>query len=345
MTKRLLILIHVYLLLLIGCGEDSTGPSDPLESWFQQPNDVIVFMSKADSQEGELYVLNKSGEITRLTHNSLHENNPALSRDGTMIAYQAGQENNQLTWELYTADISGGGVTRLTNNGVIDAHPDWGPGDSLLVFGSFRNEFGAPAGAADIYTIKTDGTDLTQLTTSVWEDNDPEWSPDGSMITFKSNRDSQQSAREEIFVMNADGTGQNRLTSTVGCESDHDPSWSPDSRSIVFSHYAGSRLWIEMTDPEVFASSWDEFIPWNVRSVDLNGNIEELTNVEYAAGLPVFSRDGASILFLRMGFILNPAEYLIGMDHRLILIDASGGNGEQLIPDDEHTPTLEYFDW
>ena len=37
-------------------------------------------MSKADStDEGELYLLDKAGEITRLTNNSRHENNPALS--------------------------------------------------------------------------------------------------------------------------------------------------------------------------------------------------------------------------------------------------------------------------
>ncbi|MFO8184598.1 MAG: hypothetical protein R6U39_10555 [Candidatus Aegiribacteria sp.] len=329
----------------LGCGQESTGPSDPMDLWFEQPSDVIVFMSRADSPEGELYVLDKSGEITRLTYNSLHENNPAISSDGSKVAYQAGQEDNMLTWELYVADIAGGGEQRLTNNWVIDAHPDWGPGDSVLVFGSFRDGSGAPSGTADIYTIHIDGSDLTRLTTSEWEDNDPEWSPDGTMIAFKSNRNTQQAAREEIFVMNADGSGQRRLTSTLGWESDHDPSWSPDSKRLVFSHYQGSRAWTDMTDPNVFISSWGDFVPWNIHRVDLDGNVEELTDVQYTAGLPVYSEDGASILFLRMDFIISGSGELVGADHRLILIDASGGSGQQLIPDDGHTSTLEYFDW
>ena len=32
-------------------------------------------------------------------------------------------------------------------------------------------------------------------------------------------------------------------------------------------------------------------------------------------------------------------------NHRLILMNPDGSNEEQLIPDDRHTGTLEYFDW
>jgi hypothetical protein len=36
---------------------------------------------------------------------------------------------------------------------------------------------------------------------------------------------------------------------------------------------------------------------------------------------------------------------VIGGNHRLILMDPDGSDEKQLIPDDDHTGTLEYFDW
>ncbi|MCD4706965.1 MAG: hypothetical protein K8S62_04425 [Candidatus Sabulitectum sp.] len=346
MTKKtVLIPTSLFFILAAGCGEGTSGPSDPFDLWYSQQNESIVFLSKAHSSEGELYLLDKSGELTRLTHNNRHENNPAISRDGSRVAFQAGDQTDMSTWEIYILDIGSGTETRLTNNSFIEAHPDWGPGDSLLVFSSWHDSTGAAAGAADIFTMRTDGSQVTRLTDSPWEDNDAEWSPDGAHIAFKSNRLTQIAAREEIFVMNSDGSNQTRLTTTAGWQSDHDPSWSPDSRTIVYSHYDGSRPWFDIADPDIFVSSWDELIPWNICSVDLQGNSEQLTDETYVAGLPVFSKDGASILFLRMDFIFNQSGTLIGADHLLILIPESGGKGQQLIPDDEHTGTLEYFDW
>ncbi len=148
-------------------------------------------MSKADSPEGELYQLDKYGQITRLTNNNRHENNPALSFDGKKAIFNGGAEDNLLTWEIFILDLETGQETQLTNNNVIDAHADWSPDGSKIVFGSFRDAQGNPFGTADIYVMNTDGSGLTQLTSSSWEDNDPEWSPDGTKIVFKSTRNTQ----------------------------------------------------------------------------------------------------------------------------------------------------------
>ena len=85
-------------------------------------------------------------------------------------------------------------------------------------------------------------------------------------------------------------------------------------------------------------------IPWNIYKVDLGGEAVKLTDADYTVGLPVFSVDGSKILFLRLDFILVNNQ-LAGGDHRLISMDPDGTDHEQLIPDDRHTPTLEYFDW
>lgn len=329
-----------------GGGDEGNGDNEPepdvFALWKAQPNQEIVFMSKADSEEGELYLLDKAGEITRLTNNSLHENNPALSRDGKKVAFNAGEAGNQLTWEIYVLDLDTKQETRLTHNNVIDAHPDWSPDSSKIVFGSFRDDQEKPAGAADIYVMNADGTNLKQLTDTPWEDNDPEWSPDGTKIVFKSTRDTQTSAREEIYVMNSDGSGVKRLTQTTGWQSDHDPSWSPDSDKIVFIRFEGSKAW---TDVVNFADDWEQLTPWNVHVVDLNGNVQRLTENDTAGwGVALFSANAGKILYGRIDWITKSGK-VVGGNHRLILMNPDGSDEKQLIPDDRHTGTLEYFDW
>ena len=330
--------------VIASCDPDDTDdPANPYALWEEQSNDRIVFMSKADSPEGELYLLDKDGVITRLTNNVLHENNPAISFDGTKVVYNKGVQDSLLTWEIYILDLITGVETQLTDNGVIDAHGDWSPDGTKIVFGSFRNALGDPAGTADIYVMNNDGSVLTQLTNTSWDDNDPEWSPDGTKIVFKSTRNTQISGREEIYVMNSDGSNPQRLTTTSGFESDHDPSWGINSDHILFTRFEGSRIWYDAAN---FAADWEELTPWNVHRVDLSGNLEKLTNsTDSGWGVVLASADGNSILFGSIDWIVNTSNHVVGGSHRLILMDTDGTSQRQLIPDDIHTGTLEYFDW
>ena len=343
--KPIVCLLIVSVLGIIAISCDVNGPiggKDPNALWKEQPNEQIVFMSKADSPEGELHLLDKNGQITRLTNNDRHENNPAISFDGNKIAFNAGDERNQLTWEIYILDLNTGEETRLTNNNIIDAHADWSPDNSKIVFGSFRDAQGNPSGTADIYVPNNDGSALTQLTNSLWEDNDPEWSPDGTKIVFKSTRNTQQGGREEIYIMNSDGSEPQRLT-TSDWQSDHDPSWSPDSKHILFTRFEGSKIWYDVTN---FAEEWEKLTPWNVHRVDLNGKVEQLTNSNDAGwGIVLCSADGSQILFGTIEWITDSSNHIIGGNHRLMLMDIDGTNQRQLLPDDDHTGTLEYFDW
>jgi Tol biopolymer transport system component len=312
--------------------------------WGKQPNERIVFMSRADSEDGELYLLDKTGSITRLTNNQRHENNPALSFDGSMVAFHGGDEENPLTWEIYALNLTTLEETQLTENDVLDGHPDWSPDGERIVYASFQDNQGNPAGVADLYVITRDGNPVIQLTENEWEDNDPEWSPDGKKIAFKSTRRTHESAREELFVMNSDGTNVAQLTTTTGWESDHDPSWSPDSNFIAFMRYEGIRPWTDIGDLQTLINHWDELTPWNTYVVDLNGAVQQVTDTEYIAQLAVFSSDGKKILYLDNEFIFNDKR-LLGIYHRFTIINPDGTLSQQILPDDAHTPTVEYFDW
>jgi Tol biopolymer transport system component len=347
-SKRKLAAWLFSVLAIVGLGI-SCSVNDPVEEddsyalWKEQTNERIVFMSKADSHEGELYLLDKNGHVTRLTDNNRHENNPALSFDGTKVAFNGGDEANMLTWEIFTLDLSTGVEAQLTDNNVIDAHADWSPDGTMIVFGSFSDTQGNPSGTANIYVMGSDGSIPTQLTDSSWDDNDPEWSPNGTKIVFKSTRHTQESGREEIFIMGSDGSDPQRLTTTSGWHSDHDPSWSPGSDRILFTRFEGSRVWYDTAN---FAEDWEELTPWNVHRVDLDGNVERLTDSSDAGwGITLYSADTSRIAFGTIDWITNDDNHVIGGLHRLILMDPDGSNQRQLLPDDAHTGTLEYFDW
>jgi len=105
-----------------GKNESPALAKDPFVLWEEQPNGKIVFLSKADSPEsGELYLLDKSGQITRLTDNNRHENNPALSPDGKKVAFHGGDVDNPLTWDIYVIDLETKEETRLTNNNILQS--------------------------------------------------------------------------------------------------------------------------------------------------------------------------------------------------------------------------------
>src|SRR2546426_537605 len=138
------------------------------------------------------------------------------------IAFVSNRDGNN---EIYTMNVDGTGVSRLTVNVASDVSPTWSPDGTKIAFVSNRD------GNNEIYTMNADGTGVTRLTTSASDDLSPAWSPDGSKIAFQTNRDSGFSP--EIYVMNVDGSGQTRLT--VNTAIDLAPAWSPDGTKIAFA--------------------------------------------------------------------------------------------------------------
>src|SRR3989454_917201 len=138
------------------------------------------------------------------------------------IAFVSDRDGNN---EIYTMNVDGTGVARLTVNVASDVSPTWSPDGSKIAFVSNRD------GNNEIYTMNADGTGVTRLTTSTSEDSSPAWSPDGSKIAFQTNRDSF--SNPDIYVMNVDGSGQTRLT--VNTFSDLTPAWARAESKIAFS--------------------------------------------------------------------------------------------------------------
>jgi Tol biopolymer transport system component len=258
MTKRLLVAIASVLALAFVA-------ATPAHALTPGPNGKIVFVSDRAGND-EIYIMKADGTgLTRLTNNAADDRYPALSPDGTKIAFVSSRSTP--SYEIYTMKVDGTNVTRLTNNAFHDFHPAWSPDGAKIAFDTDRD------GNTEIYTMNADGTAQTNRTSNAGFDQDPDWSPDGTKIAFSSYR----AGNFDVFTMNADGTGSANRTNNPAA--DEQPGWSPDSAKLVFVSYR------DATPAEIYTMNAD------------GTSVTRLTNNVFGDWFPTWSPDGTKVLF------------------------------------------------
>jgi Tol biopolymer transport system component len=174
---------------------------------------VIAFISNAESEEFEIYVidLENEGAVTRLTEYEDRDSSPTWSPDGTQIAFRRRIDGNS---EIFVMNSDGSNVRQLTDDPAFDGDPNWSPDGSEIIFTSDRS------GNYDIWVMNADGTDQAQITNHPAADEYPWWSPDGEYIAFQSNRH----GATQIWVMRWDGSDVSLLANDAPTGY---PTWSP----------------------------------------------------------------------------------------------------------------------
>ena len=126
-------------------------------------------------------------------------------------------------YEIYSANLDGSDLRRLTRSRAIDVSPTCGPG-GRLAFVSHRH------GSPQVFTMNTDGTNVKRVTFRGNHNQTPVWCPDPKqpLIAF-SGRD----RNFDIFTVNLETQEYKRLTQGQG--DNKDPAFSPDCRLIAFS--------------------------------------------------------------------------------------------------------------
>jgi Tol biopolymer transport system component/predicted Ser/Thr protein kinase len=234
------------------------------------------------------------------------ETDPALSPDGSLVAYTSNQEGDSGIW---LTGYRGGTAVHLAPSQGIDEKPAWFPDGSAIAFASDRS------GSWSIWKVPVLGGSAA---VAVENARDPAISPDGARIAFE-RIDANGDSRIYIAPL-ADPGHAYRVTSGMGSAlmGESDPAWSPDGASLC---YAGDRgLWIvnakggtprrltrdseydvepawSSTDGVVYFSSFrgGVFALWQVSTT--GGAARRLTHGPGPERHPSVSRDGRRLAF------------------------------------------------
>lgn len=264
-------------LAAIGGSDIALVPSSQLGWWFPNlPPDYRVVYGDSTAYTGkrQLAILVPQAPFReRVLFSDAHDYAPAISPDGTQLAFVSDRDGNADLYLLVLDPdraVEDRVAIRLTDTtDCANESPSWLPDGTGLVYASDCLGGNFALYRADLsYTLTANGqiqvsplispgtSQVTRLTNNAASDQWPRVSPDGSQIVFVSSRD----GNNDIYTMRIDGRNPTRLTDHVA--SDEAPAWSQDGRQIVFNsnrdgdheifimHDDGSHL-VQVTDNAV----------------------------------------------------------------------------------------------
>lgn len=204
------------------------------------PLPIFAFASDR-SGAGDIFVLDRNGQIRNLTNHPDGDWDPAWSLDGTMLAFTSHRTGNSDIWLLdVTKTEQQPQPANLSNHPGWDYSPSWSPSGQSVAFVSERD------GDPEIFIQNLESNSALQLTFNEEMDRRPAWSPDGKQIAFAAVRD----GIEKIHIIRPDGTDEQVVTPhpVQGTS----PTWSPNSQQLAFIGWDDqNRVGIYVLGPDV----------------------------------------------------------------------------------------------
>ena len=207
-------------------------------------------------------------------------------------------------YEIFSADLDGSKLTRLTKSPGYDAEGTISPDGKKIVFTSMRS------GDLDIYTMNADGSGTKRLTSEKGYDGGPFFSWDGQTIVYRAYHPKTKDelkeyesllkqnlikpTRAEIFMMSAEGANKRQITNNGAAN--WAPFLVPNNRQIIFSS--------NLHDPE--RTSFSLYL------VNIDGTgLERITYGARFDSFPMLSRDGKKLVFASTRNAKEPREFNI----------------------------------
>ena len=229
------------------------------------PGKIAVPVFDTDRQIYNVWLVDANGSnLRRVVENA---SSPALSADGTLLAYRHWQRDDR---GIVVANSDGSNALRLTDK-LEDVLPSFSPDKTKLVFSTYRQGDRLDR----IYYVWTD-----EQNRRAWEwgagglfGEDPDWMADGQIAFYAP---SATGDTDLLRLMNGDATNQRTIFSTPSIGS---IAAAPDSSTIAYMSDTGGS--------------------WDIYSVDIQGgSARRLTDDPARDGLPAWSPDGNSIAFV-----------------------------------------------
>ncbi len=266
---------------------------------------------------------------------------PQLSPDGTravFVATRMDRVQNAYRSAIWSTDLPGGPLRRLTGGLARDRSPRWSPDGRYLAFVSDRS------GTDQLWILPMDGGEPWKLTSMRDRVASPSWSPDSTRLAYlaqvvagtdplverdpgapreppkvqvverlkyKFNGEGFRDHPAQLFVVALPGGRPRQLT--VGDVDVEEPAWAPAGDAIAV---ASAR------EPERDYDSISDI--WVVSAAD--GTLRKVTKSEGPASTPSWSPDGQRIAYVGH----THPEMGGGYNQRLRLVSAEGGDSRTL---------------
>jgi TolB protein len=293
------------------------------EAYFSYDGAKIIFQStRPPYQCDQIFSMNVAGGDVKLLNSGKGRTTCGFSfPDGKRVIYAsthlagdacppAPDRSQGYVWpiypsyEIFSANVDGSGLKRLTKNPGYDAEGTIAPDGKTIVFTSMR------AGDLDIYTMNANGSGTKRLTTEKGYDGGPFFSWDGKTIAYRAYHPKTKDevkeyetllkqnlikpTRAEIYTMKADGSNKRQITNNGAAN--WAPFLHPNNRQIIFSS--------NLHDPE--RRSFSLYV------INVDGSaMERITYGARFDSFPMFSRDGKKLVFASTRNGTEPREFNI----------------------------------
>ena len=184
--------------------------------------------------------------------------------------------------EIYTCDLDGTGLKRLTNSPGYDAEGSYSHKGDKIVFTSSRD------GDPDLFIMDADGSNVRQLTNVDGYDGGPFFSPDDKWVIFRSDRDKEHML--QLYAISVDGKTEVQLTDDLNTVN-WAPYFHPSGKFIIWTRADYSR-------GPMFANF--DLFTMQLSTVDgklQGGAVARITDDPKADVLPVFSNNGKQLMW------------------------------------------------
>lgn len=245
-------------LLLVGCYQELGTPSPEsvpatiTDTLTPEPvtatlaHDLVVLSIEENGYAHLFVTVPGEMELTRITTGNWNDITPAISPDGSRIAFASNRDG---FYDIYLLDLQSGGVQRLTETEQFDSSPTWSPDLAWIAYTTYMGDNLEVA----IYSLTDPSQEQIILTESPASDHSPAWAPNGRQIVFVSDR----SGDSEIWLANLDINDETRFKnlSKAPQSAETHPTWDAKGARLAWVSdslqlgYSGIYAW-EANQPD-----------------------------------------------------------------------------------------------